>query len=150
MRPLLDHIRDSHLFFLMEEQLSRVQTPSSVNDAPIGTIDCFTKTKWRSPRERSWDIIRRLVARTMSQQLSRAVEVATAPFQHAITTRAGTECIAHALQALTESDPRCITIVVDGIGAFDLISRSAMLEATRGLHGGQEALLFVRLFYGQP
>ena len=96
------------------------------------------------------DITRRLVARTMSQQLSRAVEVATAPFHYAMTIRAGKECIAHALQALTESDPRCTIISADGIGAFDLISRSAMLEAMRGLHGGQEALPFVRLFYGQP
>ena len=35
----------------------------------------------------------------------------------------GGECIAHSLQALTDLDPRAI----DGIGAFDPVSRGAML-----------------------
>ena len=91
------------------------------------------------------DIIRRLVSRTMSQQLNKAVEAATAPFQYAMTPRAGTECIAHALQSLTEVDPLCTLISMDGIGALDFISRAAMLGALRDVAGGQ-ALPFVRLF----
>ena len=38
------------------------------------------------------DVVRRLVARTISQQFGRAVEGATALFQHAFKTRAGCEC----------------------------------------------------------
>ena len=48
-----------------------------------------------------------------------AVEKATAPFQYASSTRAGCECIGHALQFLTS---------IDGISAFDTISRTAMLS----------------------
>ena len=92
------------------------------------------------------DIMRRLVARTMSHQLSKAVESATAPFQYAMTTKAGTECIAHALQVLTESNPQCTIMTVDGIGAFC----ASMLGALRDVEGGSQALPFVRLFYGQP
>ena len=33
------------------------------------------------------DAIRRSVARTMAQQLQKAVEVATAPFQYALSTK---------------------------------------------------------------
>ena len=51
------------------------------------------------------DLLRRLVARTMAQQLEPAIERATAPFQYALTTRAGTECVAHVVQALTDADP---------------------------------------------
>ena len=91
--------------------------------------------------------MRRLVARTMSHQLSKAVESATA--QYAMTTKAGTECVAHALQALTESNPQCTIMTVDGIGAFDQISRASMLRALRDVEGGSQALSFVRLFYGQ-
>ena len=86
----------------------------------------------------------------MSHQLSKAVESATAPFQYAMTTKAGTECIAHALQALTESNPQCTIMTVDGIGAFDQISRASMLGALRDVEGGSQALPFVRLFHGQP
>ena len=58
------------------------------------------------------DIVRRLVARTMSQQLMEAVQAATAPFQYAMSTKSGCECIAHALQGLTEMDPRATSNVV--------------------------------------
>ena len=61
------------------------------------------------------DIVRRLVARTISQQLSSAVESATAPFQYALSTRAGCECVAHALQALGEVDERATIMSIDGI-----------------------------------
>ena len=38
------------------------------------------------------DIIRRLVAHTISQQLATGVERATIPFQYALTTKSGAEC----------------------------------------------------------
>ena len=69
------------------------------------------------------DVVRRLVARTMSHQCP-AVERATRPHQYAMTTKPGCECIAHALQGLTEIDPEATIISTDGVGAFDLISRS--------------------------
>ena len=46
----------------------------------------------------SGDIIRRPVARTVAQHLNPEVEKATAPFQFALTTRCGGECVAHAIQ----------------------------------------------------
>ena len=77
------------------------------------------------------DIVRRLVAQTISQQLFPPLSVQPAH-------RAGCECVAHILQGLTE---------IDGVVAFDLISRRAMLQ---GLRGVDDAVLpFARLFYGQ-
>ena len=52
------------------------------------------------------DTLRRLVARTIAQQLSVVVEAATAPFQYALLTRAGTE-------------PTTTVMSIDGIGALD-------------------------------
>ena len=93
------------------------------------------------------DVVRRLVARTISQQIAPSVERATSPHQYAMTTRAGCECVAHALQGLTELDPEATVTSIDGVGAFDLISRRAMLE---GLREVDDAVLsFARLFYGQ-
>ena len=76
-----------------------------------------------------------------------AVERYTAPFQYALKTRAGTECAAHVLQALTEADPNATVLSIDGISAYDLISRRAILEALRRVPGGDQVLPFVRLFY---
>ena len=94
------------------------------------------------------DVVRRLVARTISQQLSKAVE-ATRPHQYAMTTRAGCECIVHAKQGLSELDPEATITSVDGVSADDMISRRSMLEALRQLPGGGAALPFVRMFYGR-
>ena len=74
------------------------------------------------------DVFRRLVARTIAQQVGPAIERATSPFQYALSTRAGTECIAHAIQALTDFDPSATVLSIEGIGAFDLVSSQAMLQ----------------------
>ena len=64
-----------------------------------------------------------------------------------MTTRAGCECVAHALQGLTELDPQATITSVDGVVAFDLISRRAMLEGLREVNAA--VVPFARLFYGQ-
>ena len=61
------------------------------------------------------DLVRRLIARTVAQQLAPAIECATAPFQHALSARAGTECIAHVVQALTNADQSSTVLSIDGI-----------------------------------
>ena len=80
--------------------------------------------------------------------MSDVVEAATAPYQCALSTTAGTECIAHILQTLTEDNPRTTVLSIDG--TFDLISRKSMLEALMTVEGGPDIMPFVRQFYGQP
>ena len=94
------------------------------------------------------DVLRRLVARTIAQQLDSEIEEATAPFQYALRTRAGTECVAHLLQAATDADPHATIVSLDRIGAFDLISRASMLSGVMALPTGSSALPFARQFYG--
>ena len=84
------------------------------------------------------DVFRRLVARTMAQQLGPAIERATSPFQHALSTRAGTECIAHAIQAFTDLDHTGTVVSIDGIGAFDV--------GLFTVEGGDSAMPFVLQF----
>ena len=74
------------------------------------------------------DIFRRLVARTIAQQFRAKVEVATSPHQYALKTKAGCETVAHILQALTDFDGDATVMSVDGVGAFDLISRVSMMK----------------------
>ena len=61
----------------------------------------------------------------------------SARFEHA-----GCECVAR------ETDPQSTVLSIDGVSAFDLISRSAMMQRLREVN--EEALPFVRPFYGQP
>ena len=52
---------------------------------------------------------------------------------------------------LTDLDANATLLSVDGIGAFDLISRSAMLQGLLEVEGGGGSVLpFVRLFTGSP
>ena len=82
-----------------------------------------------------------MVARTMSQSASALqLNVPPYPFHYAMTTRAGCDCVAHALQGLTEIDPEVTVTSIDGLGAFDMISRGAMLQGLRRVSGA--ALLF--------
>ena len=51
-----------------------------------------------------------------------------------------------ALQGLTEIDPEVTVTSIDGLGAFDMISRGAMLQGLRCVSGA--ALPLTRMFYG--
>ena len=100
---VLYHSRDSQLFFQAAEMLARVQVPLAIKDAiRLGRLTALRKTDGGVRGIVAGDIVRRLVARTISQQLMERVEAATAPFQYAMSTRAGCECVAHALQGITE------------------------------------------------
>ena len=85
------------------------------------------------------DVFRRLVARTLAQQFGEAFREACAPFQYALSTRAGPEAVVRALRVATETDPRTTVLSIDGIGAYDHISRASMLDALRG-HATLEGL----------
>ena len=91
------------------------------------------------------DVLRRLVGRTMAKQVTKEVEAATSPFQYALSTRLGCECVAHVLQTLTELDEDATIVSVDGIGAHDLISRKAMLDGLLSVERGEQLLPFVRV-----
>ena len=58
----------------------------------------------------------------------------------AVGTRAGCECVAHALQALCEVDPELTILSIDGISAY-------ALQGFREVNG--QAVPYV-MFYGQP
>ena len=95
------------------------------------------------------EIFRRVAARTIAQQYAAKAEVATAPHQYALKTKAGCETVAHILQVLTELDEKATVVSVDGIGAFDLISRNSMMRGLQDMVDGEKILPFVRAFYGQ-
>ena len=109
----LDNTRDTELFCQVGEHLARGEIPGDVLHAiRMGRMTALQKASGGVRGIVAGDMVRRLVAKTIAQQTRAPVEVATAPFQYALSTRAGRECVAHALQALTDADPRATILSV--------------------------------------
>ena len=51
------------------------------------------------------ETLRRLVARTLAQQFGEELEKECSPYQFALSTRAGTECVSHMIRAATDMGP---------------------------------------------
>ena len=151
LKSILENARDCELLFQVAQLFSRARIPHEILEAlRVGRLTALQKPNRRVRGIVAGDVFRRLVARTIAQQLGLAIERATSPFQYALSTRAGTECIAHAIQVLTDVDPSTTLLSIDGIGAFDLVSRQAMLQGLLFVAGGDSALPFVQQFYGAP
>ena len=104
VKPILDSFRDTELFCQVAEHLARGEIPGEVlHVVRMGRMTALQKKPSGVRGIVAGDIVRRLVAKTIAQQIRVPVEVATAPFQFALSTRAGCECIAHALQAMTDA-----------------------------------------------
>ena len=54
--------------------------------------------------------------------LEKAVEATCAPFQFALSTRAGSDCVGHAIRAVTEANHHATVLSIDGVGAWCLRS----------------------------
>jgi hypothetical protein len=150
VQTLLEDERCSELLHHAAEKLANAAVPDSVADAfRLGRLTALQKSNGRVRGIVTGDTFRRLVARTLAQQAGPEMEAATAPHQFALSTRAGTECVAHLVQALTQDDANSTVVSIDGIGAFDLMSRNAMLEGLTRLPRASTLLPFCRLFSGE-
>ena len=66
-----------------------------------------------------WEHLQGIGCSHSGSKMGSAVEKATAPFHYALSTRAGCECIGHALQFSTQRDPSPTITSIDGINAYD-------------------------------
>ena len=145
--PFLDSLRHHRLFHNLAESLARGMLPESTMEAiRLGRMTALSKRDWGVRGKVIGDVVRRLVARTMAQQMGKTVESATAPFQHAVSTRAGCECIAHALQGFSDLDPNATIISIDGIsgllnvaGGRSIAVRILRVSRTRYAKGKEES-----------
>ena len=79
----------------LAEQFARASVPEEIVDAfRMGRMTALQKPSCGVRGTVVGDTFRRLVARTVAQQLRTAEEEATAPFQCALSTRSGGECVA--------------------------------------------------------
>ena len=82
---------------------------------------------------------RRLVAKSLAMLFGAEAERVCVPFQFALSTRAGTDCVGHAVRLATDLDPRATVLSIDGVGAYDHVGAGQcwpiflLVESLRGL-----------------
>ena len=86
------------MLWQMAEEFVLAEVPVEV----VEGIRLGQKTALRKPTGVVGDTFRWAVSRAVAQQIAASVERATAPFQCVLSTRSGTECVGHAIQALTD------------------------------------------------
>ena len=151
LRPLSDNEEESNKFFEVAQSFAQANIPEEILAVlRVGQMTALQKPNGGVRGMVVGDVVRRLVAKTMAKQFVTRFETATKPFQHALATRAGCESIAHAVQVVTDMDPRATVLSIDGVGAFDLISRRAMMCAVQRMPDGETILPSVLQFYGHP
>ena len=65
------------------------------------------------------DSFRRLTSRALARHYASTFEEATRPYQFALQTRAGTDCLAGFLRAATDRDRQTTVVSLDGRSAYD-------------------------------
>ena len=148
---LLDDEDASDQFVRVLQLVAQARIPRDAAKAlGLGRLIALRKPNGRIRGIIVGDLTRRLVARVFAQQKAEALQVACRPFQFALSTRAGAESVVHFLAAALELNPEATIVSVDGIGAFDTMSRQCMLQGLLGVPGANECLPFVRMFYSEP
>ena len=153
IRAILNSERDSKSFWRMCQEFVIGRLPEEIlRPVRTGRMTALQKPQGGIRGIVVGDFVRRLVARAVAQQWGPAVERHTSPFQFALSTKSGCECVAHIAQAMTDLDPNTTLLSVDGIGAFDLthITRSNVLQGLSEVEGGGSVLPFVKLLYSSP
>ena len=152
LKTLLDESDTTELLFgACSSSLAQAKVPEEVASVLMGArLTALTKPDGGVRGIATGCSLRRLVAQTLEKQFMAVFEAECAPFQYALSTRAGTDCVGHMLRAATDADPRLTILSVDGIGAYDHIVRSAMLGRLLQMPGARQILPFVRLSYAQP
>ena len=149
--PLLESDHDSDLFCRAGSLVATGNIPTEVFEGlRLGRLTALRKPDVGVRSIVVGNIMRRLVARAMAKQIAKKVEQAASPFQYALSAKAGSECVAHVLQTLTDVDPNATVVSIHGVEPCDLISRNSMVRCLRRMEDGDQVLSFVRCFCGCP
>ena len=123
LRLVLDDEVTSQHFVAVATRLAKADIPHQVSQAiGLGRVVALQKPNGRVRGIVIGDLLRRLVSWCLAQTYASHFHAACMPHQFALSTRAGTEAIVHALTSATEAHPNHTILSVDGIGAYDTIS----------------------------
>ena len=150
LKVCLDDAETSLLLFRAAEDLARAQAPDCITRAFMcATMTALQKQDGGVRGIATSTSFRRLVAKTLARQFGKAVEAVCAPYQFALSTRAGTDCVGHAIRAFTDADPQCTVLSIDGV-VHDHVLRNSFLQKLHSVPSLQGLLPFVRSVYARP
>ena len=117
---------------------------------PHGAHDPFAETVRWCQRDRCWGLLPPFSVQNSCQAVLPASRRRHSPFLKSIQDGSRLRVRCTIIQSLIELDPSTTVICVDGVGAFDSVSRSTMLSGLLDMEEGERLLLFVRMFHSQP
>ena len=150
LKVCLDDQETCQLLFLAAEDFARGTAPNVSQCFMLANLTALQKKDGGVRRIATGTTFRRLVAKTLARQFSRQVEAACAPFQFALSTRAGVDCVGHVVRATTDADCEATLLSIDGVGAYDHVFRSSVLAKLLEVPGLRPLLPFVRSIYARP
>ena len=151
LKLVLDDEEATQKLVRVAQRLASADLPPGIHQAMgLGRLIALQKPNGRVRGIVIGDLLRRLVSRCLAQSYAKQIHQACLPHQYALSTRAGTEAVVHALTTDSEQHPTRTILSVDGIGAYDTISRNCMLQGLQAVPEANRCLPFVRLFYTQP
>ena len=151
LRILLDNEEDAQLLHGAALRLARAELPPAVLEGlRVGRLVALRKPNGRVRALVVGDAFRRLVGRVLARHFASQFQDACMPHQYGLSTRTGTEAVSRLLRAATETCPRATMLSVDAVGAFDHVSRGAMLGALLARRELHSLLPFARQFYSSP
>ena len=118
LKIMMDEEDTLELLYEAATSLAQAKVPSSIASALMSArLTALSKKDGGVRGVATGCSLRRLVARALAKQFSSHFEEECAPFQYALSTRAGTDYVGHLLRAATDASPTATVLSVDGIGA---------------------------------
>ena len=130
------------------ERVAQGDIPDFVQQAMrLSQITALLKASGRVRGVSAGDTFRRLVAKTLARQFADPLREAAGPANFGLANRCGTDGLVHLARALLEADPEQTVLCIDGVGAFDHVSRGRMFERLHATESLRPLLPFVRTWY---
>ena len=143
LRLVLDDEEATQRLTAVAQSLARADVPPSIIPClGLGRMVALQKPNGRARGIIIGDVLRRLVSRSLAQTYAEAIHTACSPHQFALSTRAGTKAIIHTITAAAQANPAHTIVSVDGIGAYDTISRESMLQGLMAVPAAQSQPAF--------
>jgi len=149
LRVLIEDDEAWSIFAQLAEAFARAEVPEVIMQGlRLGRLTALKKDNGRVRGIVAGAILRRLVCKTVAKQHAENFLKATSPFQFALQTKAGIEALAHMLRVLAESDEEIVVLSLDGIGAFDHVTRATFMKKLHSIPELQELLPLTTALYG--
>ena len=136
--------------FAAAGKLARAEVPQPIVDVmKTSALTALLKPNQRIRGIASGDSFRRLVSKSLARQYQQELRAAVYPHNVGMCDRSGTDTAIHAIRYLTDRYPDKVVISIDGVGAFDHVSRARMFEHLLSDPKLSSLVPFVRQWYGE-